>query len=106
MRGPHLLAHGLAHLLAKIRGQEGRGSLFDELLVATLNRAVSLAEVQDLAVTIGQDLELDVTGVLNVFLDVDRTIAESFFGFAACDVAREPRRERAVLARDPRSLSA
>ena len=54
----------------------GRGSLLDELLMAALDRAVALAEVDHIAVPVGQDLNLDVTGILDEPLDVDGRIGE------------------------------
>ena len=50
------LADALAHLLV----DGGRGRLLDDLLVAALDRAVALAEVDDVAVAVGEDLDLDV----------------------------------------------
>src|SRR5208282_4476101 len=41
-------------------GQSGRRSLLDDLLIAALDRAVALAERNDLAGTIAEDLYLDV----------------------------------------------
>ena len=38
----------------------GRGRLLDHLLVAALHRAVALAEMDDVAVRVGEDLDLDV----------------------------------------------
>ena len=42
-----------------------------QLLVAALDRAFALAEVDDGAVVIAEDLDLDVARVLDVLLDVD-----------------------------------
>ena len=44
--------------------------------MATLDRAVALAEVDDVAVRIGEHLHLDVPRVLEVALDVDRRVGE------------------------------
>src|SRR5262249_5781325 len=54
----------------------GRGRLLDELLVAALDRAVALAQVDDIAVAVGEDLHLDVARVLAVALDVDGRVRE------------------------------
>ena len=48
-----------------------RGRLLDELLVAALDRAVALAEVDHVPVRVGEDLHLDVAGVFDEPLDVD-----------------------------------
>ena len=54
------LHRGLAHRGADLVAQRGRGALLDELLVAALRRAVALAEAHDVAVRVGEDLQLDV----------------------------------------------
>ena len=53
-----------------------RRRLLDELLVAALDRAVPLAEVDHVAVRVGEHLDLDVARVLEVALDVDRRVRE------------------------------
>ena len=59
------------------RGRDARpGRLLDELLVAPLDRAVALAEVDDVAVRVGEDLHLDVARILEVLLDVDVGVGE------------------------------
>ena len=63
-----------ADALAQGVVDRGRGRLLDELLVPALDRAVALAEVDDVAVRVGEDLHLDVTRILEVALDVDRRI--------------------------------
>src|ERR1043165_5706839 len=47
-----------------------------------LDRAFALAEVDEVAVMVAEHLELDVTGVLEILLDVDVADAERRFGFA------------------------
>ena len=65
-----------AHALAE-RIVDGRGrSLLDHLLVAALEGAVALPEVDDRAVAIGQHLDLDVPRIVDVALDVDRAVGE------------------------------
>ena len=54
----------------------GRGRLLDDLLVATLDRAVALAEDEHAAVPVADDLDLDVPAVLEVRLDEDGAVAE------------------------------
>ncbi len=49
-----------AQLGAQLRGHGGRGALLDDLLVTTLDRALALEEVHDVAVRVTQDLHLDV----------------------------------------------
>src|SRR6185312_299950 len=72
------LADPLAHLLVHVRS----GGLLDHLLVTALDRAVALAKVDHVAVRVGQDLDLDVTRVLEVALDVDAVVGEELLAFA------------------------
>ena len=60
-RGRHRhRAHAPAQLCAVRAGQGRRRRLFDHLLVSTLDRTVALAQVHDVAVAVGEDLNLDV----------------------------------------------
>ena len=59
-----------------------RGGLLDDLLVAALDRAVALAEVDDVAVAVGEDLDLDVARVGQVALEVDRRVGEELLALA------------------------
>ena len=74
--GPRGLDGDLADLRAQVVVDGGRRRLLDELLVAPLDRAVALAEVDDVAVVVGEDLHLDVAGILEVALDVHRRVGE------------------------------
>ena len=51
---------GLAHPLPQRRRDRRRRALLDHLLMAPLNRALALEQVDDVAVMIAEDLELDV----------------------------------------------
>ncbi|GAC1520906.1 MAG: hypothetical protein NVS2B8_00130 [Vulcanimicrobiaceae bacterium] len=51
-------------------------------MVATLQRTVALADVHDVAVLIGENLQFDVLGIVEVTLRVDHRIFEVSFGFA------------------------
>ena len=53
------LAHAAAHVLV----DDGRGRLFQHLLMAALHRALALAEVDDVAVLVAEDLHLDVARI-------------------------------------------
>lgn len=48
----------LAHGLTQRRGQAGGRGFLDDLLVAALDRAVALVEVQAVAVLVGKHLDL------------------------------------------------
>ncbi len=80
--GPHAtLAHPLAQLLVFV--DERRGRFLQELLVPALQRALALAQVDDIAVLVGQDLELDVPRAFEQLFEVDVAIAKGGLGFAA-----------------------
>src|SRR5690606_7140164 len=56
--------------------EAGAGRLFDDLLVASLDRAVAFVEVQEVAVRIGEDLDFDVAGAADEALQEDRSVPE------------------------------
>ena len=58
----------------------GAGALFDQLLVAPLHGAVAFPEMDDVAVVVGQDLDFDVPGLLDVFFEVDVAVAKGRLG--------------------------
>ena len=102
-------AHGpdgrLAHL-APEPGVEGRGRrLLEDLLVAPLDRAFPLEQVDGVAAIVGQDLELDVARLFDEFLEIDRIVAEGRFrlppaGFEGrLEAFRRPRRAASPSAR-------
>ena len=70
-----------------------RRRLLDDLLVPALDRALPLAQRHDVAVRVGQDLDLDVAGALDVPLAEDRRRR------------RTPTRPRAGPPRPPRPSS-
>ena len=73
-----------AHAPAQ-RGRDGRrGRFLDELLVPPLHRAVALAEVDHLAVRVGEDLDLDVARAQQGTFDQQARIAERSLCFAGC----------------------
>src|SRR5918994_1034230 len=75
-RGRH---ETLPYILRQARGRR----FLDELLVATLDRAVPLGEGDRLTVRVGEYLYLDVPEPFEVLLDVDRAVAEVGPGFPA-----------------------
>src|SRR5205807_9687547 len=60
-----------------------RRGLLDQLLVAALDRAVALAQVDDVPVAVGEHLHLDVARVLEVALEVDGGVREELLALAA-----------------------
>ncbi len=73
---------GLAHAGAEFRREQGRRAFLDDLLVAALHRAIALAEVDEVAVGIADDLELDVVRVEHEFFEITTAIAEADDGLA------------------------
>src|SRR5439155_18000304 len=53
-----------------------RRRLLDELLMAPLDATLALAERDDAAAVVGQNLDLDVPGPLEILLDVHAAVAE------------------------------
>jgi len=72
----------LADVLAQLGVDGGRRRLLDELLVAALDGAVALAEVDDVAVRVGEHLDLDVARVGEVALEVDGRVGEELLALA------------------------
>src|ERR1019366_4816738 len=71
----------VAHALAGMVGKIGRRRLLDELLIAALNRAVAIAEMDDvLAVT--DDLHLDMPSRGDKSLEIDPGVRERGTGFS------------------------
>ena len=70
------LGRGAAHRVAHRRRHAGRRRFLDHLLVAALQRAVALVEMDDVAVAVGEHLHLDVARRGDVFLDQHARIAE------------------------------
>ena len=71
------------------RVREGRRRrLLDDLLVAALDRAVALAEVDAVAVAVDGDLDLDVAVLVEPLLEVERVVAERRLRLGAADPQR------------------
>ena len=66
----------VAHRRPQRGVDRGGRRLFQHLLVPPLDRAVSLAECRDCAVPVGDELDLDVAGPLEVPLAEDGVVAE------------------------------
>ena len=82
----------------------GAGRLLDDLLVAALDRAVALAEVDDVAMAVGEDLDLDVARVGQIALEVDGRVGEELLALARGPLER--RLELRLLERDAEALAA
>ena len=79
---------GLAELGADLERQGRRGRFLDELLMAALERAIAVPAVDDVAVRIGQDLDLDVARPVDEFLEVDAGVLERGLGLVAGGLER------------------
>ena len=66
----------LAHALALFGRDDRRGGFLEHFLVAALERAVALAEVDGFAVAVAEHLEFDVARVGEIFFHVDGVVAE------------------------------
>ena len=81
------VTHGLAQadgavkdLLPGLLGHGEGGGVLHHLLVAALDGAVTVEEVDHIAVVVRQDLDLHVLRALQVFLDEDLVVAEGLLG--------------------------
>ena len=61
----------------------GRGRFLEHLLVAALQRAVALAQVDRVALAVAEHLEFDVARVAEVLLEIDGVVAERGLGLVA-----------------------
>mmetsp|Transcript_26613 Transcript_26613/g.77749 ORF Transcript_26613/g.77749 Transcript_26613/m.77749 type:complete len:459 (+) Transcript_26613:417-1793(+) len=82
-----LLPHPTPRRLRKVRC----GRLLDHLLVAPLHGALALGQVDDVAVRVRDELDLDVARLLDVALDEDAVIAEGCRSLALRQTKRLPR---------------
>src|SRR5438046_4010062 len=62
------VAHRGAHL--GIGGDQGRRALFDDLLMAALQRTLALPEVNQVAMLVAEQLDFDVPRILEHLFDV------------------------------------
>jgi hypothetical protein len=82
-RGDGDLAHALAHVGVDERAR----ALLENLLVATLNTALALANEHTVPMRIGEDLDLDVMRPEHVLLEVDGVVAEARVFSPICRIA-------------------
>ena len=81
-------AQSLADLFAHLRCDLQRGRFFDQLLMAALDGALALEERGDIAVLIGQHLELDVARLLDELLHVELAVAEGVGSLGGCGMEK------------------
>src|SRR6266404_9271490 len=70
------LADDLSDFLSKLGRYPHRRRLFEQLLVASLNRALAFSQTDDVAVLVAQHLKFDVARVLNIFFQIEIAVAE------------------------------
>ena len=70
----------VAHRRAGCGIEPRGGALLDQFLVPPLHRAIALPQVDDVAVVVGDHLDLDVAGMLDVFFEIDVAVAERGLG--------------------------
>ncbi len=85
----HRLCDRQPDLGAGGRIERRRGAFLPDLLVTPLQRAVALAEMDRAATAVTEYLDLDVTRLLQIFLQIDRGIAEGRFGFVGSRLKRK-----------------
>ena len=64
-------------LFANLGGQSGRGSFFDDLLIAALHRAIALTESEDRSFPVAEDLHFDVPRFGDEFLKIKTAAAKT-----------------------------
>ena len=72
----HRLRDRLADAVAAGDVERGRGAFLPDLLVAALQRAVALAEMDGAAVAVAEHLDFDVARPREIFFQIDRVVAE------------------------------
>src|SRR5262245_8008512 len=78
-----------SHRLARLSVEERARRLLHDLLIAALDRAFALAEMNDITVLVAEHLDLDMARLLDIFFDEDAIVAEARLGLA-------PRRGKAL----------
>src|SRR5579875_884355 len=74
----------LANFGAQFRRQVWAGRFFEHFLIATLARAIALAQMDAMPEIIDQHLDLDMACLRQVALKVDPIVAESLAGLVLC----------------------
>ena len=78
-QGHRLFAHGFAGFVA----DERRWRLLDHLLVAALDRALALIQIQHMALRITDQLDFNVTGFFDELFNKDTVITKTVARFVA-----------------------
>ena len=70
----------IADALAQRLGQQWCGRLFHHLLMPALQRAITLAQMDHMAMTVTEYLHLDMPGIRDIALQIQRVITKGGFG--------------------------
>src|SRR5713226_5779609 len=80
---PHGLRDGLPDQIALFRIKRGGGAFLQNFLVAALQRAVALAEMNGAAAAVAEHLDFNVARRFEILLKIDRIVAECRLRFGA-----------------------
>ena len=73
----------LTHFLSRRLIQKWRGCLFNHLLVTALNRALTLTQINHIAMAVGHHLNFNMSRLLNIFFNKDSRVAKTGTGFVS-----------------------
>ena len=73
----------LTHLGARLGVKQRTRRFLDDFLIAALDRALALAQIDDVAVLVAQNLNFDVARIGDEFFDEDAVVAEARFRLRA-----------------------
>ena len=79
----HRVCRRLSHRAACRLVQRRAGAFLPDLLIAALQRAVALAEMDGAAIAVAEHLDLDMSRTRKIFFEVESIIAERGLGLGA-----------------------
>ena len=85
LREDKQLANRFLHVLPQPVGHNRRGRFLDQLLVPSLDRALSFEQASDIAVLIGEYLNFDMARIFDQLLNHHRAIAEALQRLVRCN---------------------
>ena len=77
---------GFGNLVAHMLGNAGGWRFLNDFLVAALQGAVAVAQINGIALAVAQNLYFNVTGIFQEFFQIDCVIAKGGLGFGLCDI--------------------
>ncbi len=72
----HGLGDDAAHAVPLFRRNHGGGSFFEHFLVAALERAIALSQMNGIAFTIAEHLKFDMARIAEVFFQIHRVVTK------------------------------